>query len=116
MSRAARIGGVVAGVAAAGVAMVWLLKDRILGPETTPVTREHAPRFRVIPTRSGQTSAEDLSAVKGIGPVYKARLIEAGITTFSALAKTSPARLAELAEVGEETAADWAKQASALAE
>jgi predicted flap endonuclease-1-like 5' DNA nuclease len=118
MRRATRIGGVVAGVAATGVAMVWLLKDRILGPETTPVTREQAPRFRVVPSSKPgkQTdSADDLSEVKGIGPVYRARLIEGGITTFSALAKTAPARLAEIAEVGEETAAAWAKQASTLA-
>ncbi|MEX1207575.1 MAG: helix-hairpin-helix domain-containing protein [Acidimicrobiia bacterium] len=119
MKRATRIGGVVAGVAAAGVAMVWLLKDRILGPETTPVTREQAPRFRVVPSlkpgRRSSHSADDLSEIKGIGPVYKARLIDGGVTTFSALATTAPARLAEIAEVGEETAAAWAKQASTLA-
>jgi predicted flap endonuclease-1-like 5' DNA nuclease len=118
MRRATRIGGVVAGVTAAGVAMVWLLKDRILGPETTPVTREHAPRFRVVPSsKPGKRAAgaDDLSQVKGIGPVYRARLVEGGITTFSALATAAPARLAEIAEVGEETAAAWAKQASTLA-
>lgn len=118
MQRATRIGGVVAGVAAAGVAMVWLLKDRILGPETTPVTREQAPRFRVVPSlKPGRSShgADDLSEIKGIGPVYKARLIDGGVTTFSALAATAPAKLAEIAEVGEETAVAWAKQASTLA-
>jgi predicted flap endonuclease-1-like 5' DNA nuclease len=118
MQRATRIGGVVAGVAAAGVAMVWLLKDRILGPETTPVTREQAPRFRVVPSpKPGRSShgADDLSEIKGIGPVYMARLIDGGVTTFSALATTAPARLAEIAEVGEETAAAWVKQASTLA-
>lgn len=96
--------------------MVWLLKDRILGPETTPVTPEEAPKFRVVPTPSkgGKTASEDLSQVKGIGPVYKARLVAGGITTFAALAKTPAPRIAEIAEVGEETAADWAKQASAL--
>jgi predicted flap endonuclease-1-like 5' DNA nuclease len=118
MRRATRIGGIVAGVAAAGVAMVWLLKDRILGPETTPVTRDQAPRFRVVPSlKPGRSSqgADDLSAVKGIGPDYKARLIDGGITTFAAIAATAPARVAEIAEVGEETAAAWVKQASTLA-
>lgn len=94
---------------------MWLLKDRILGPETTPVTREQAPRFRVVPpARAGRETkgSDDLSAIKGIGPVYKARLAEGGISTFADLAKTAPTRLAEIAEVGEETAADWAKQAS----
>jgi len=118
MRRSATIGGVVVGVAAAAVAMVWLLKDRILGPETTPVTPEEAPRFRVVPPASGRAkgAADDLTAVKGIGPVYRARLIEGGITTFAALAKAKPARIAEIAEIGEDTAADWAKQASALVE
>jgi len=116
MRRSTRIGGIVAGVAAAAVAMVWLLKDRILGPETTPVTPEEAPRFRVVRTsKSGATAVDDLSEVKGIGPVYKARLVEGGITTFAALAAAPAERIAEIAEVGEETAADWAKQASALA-
>jgi hypothetical protein len=32
------------------------------------------------------------------------------------LAKAKPARIAEIAEIGEDTAADWAKQASALVE
>lgn len=108
----------VAGVAAAGVAMVWLLKDRILGPETTPVTAEQAPRFRVVPSlKPGRKSdrGDDLSEIKGIGPVYKARLADGGVTTFSTLARTDPARLAEIAEVGEETAAAWVKQASTLA-
>jgi hypothetical protein len=47
-------------------------------------------------------------------PVYKARLVDAGVTTFAALAGTTPDRIAEIAKVGEETAADWAKQASDL--
>jgi len=98
--------------------MVWLLKDRILGPETTPVTPEQAPRFRVVPAASGRvkSGADDLSAVKGIGPVYQARLIAGGVTTFAALAKSDRARLAAIAQVGEETAAAWAEQAAALVE
>ena len=115
MRRSTRIGGVVAGVAAAAVAMVWLLKDRILGPETTPVTPEEAPRFRVVPTRGGSAAAaDDLSQVKGIGPVYKARLLEGGITGFADLAGATPDQIAEIAGVGPDTAADWVKQASAL--
>lgn len=95
--------------------MVWLLKDRILGPETTPVSPEDAPKFRVVrASKGGATAVDDLSEVKGIGPVYKARLVEGGITTFAALAAAPAVRIAEIAEVGEETAADWAKQASAL--
>jgi len=93
---------------------VWLLKDRILGPETTPVTPEEAPRFRVVPTKGRVDATDDLSRVKGIGPVYKARLVEGGITTFAGLAEASPAAIAGIAEVGEDTAADWAQQAATL--
>ena len=115
MRRSTRVGGVVAGVAAAAVAMVWLLKDRILGPETTPVTPEEAPRFRVVPTAGGTpAAADDLTRVKGIGPAYRARLVEGGVASFAELAAATPERIAEIAQVGPETAADWVKQASAL--
>ena len=115
MRRSARIGSIVAGVAAGAVAAVWLLKDRILGPETTPVTPEEAPRFRVPPSMQPTEGGDDLTEVKGVGPVYRARLGEGGIVSFAALAAADPASVAEMAGVGEDTAAEWIAQASTLA-
>jgi predicted flap endonuclease-1-like 5' DNA nuclease len=59
--------------------------------------------------------SDDLTRVKGIGPVYRARLEQAGITTFAGLASSTAQKIAEAAEVTVERAADWLGQAAALA-
>jgi large subunit ribosomal protein L21 len=55
---------------------------------------------------------DDLTEIKGIGPVYALRLAETGITTFAALARMSPQLLREITRA---TAAadteDWIAQA-----
>ncbi len=48
--------------------------------------------------------ADDLAAIKGIGPKYAAQLSAAGITSFTALAATPPDRLAQIIQ-----APDWRK-------
>lgn len=58
---------------------------------------------------------DDLAEVRGIGPVYSARLAAAGMPTFAALAAAEPAVVAAAAGVTEERAADWIAQASNLA-
>ena len=76
-----------------------------------------APAFRVAPSDTPKESpagADDLSEVKGIGPVYRARLQQAGITTFAAMVKAGSERMAEAAEVTADRAADWLSQAAAL--
>lgn len=45
---------------------------------------------------------DDLTVIKGIGPVFARRLAEAGITTFEQLAQTTPDQLLEIVQ-----AADW---------
>ena len=96
------------------------------------------PRFRVAPETSdepvaaegegdtgdaGASAADegeptghvaDLTEVKGIGPVYFGRLVEAGITTLEGLAGASAADVAGWAEVSEDAAADWIDQARQL--
>lgn len=57
--------------------------------------------------------ADDLAEVWGIGPVFRGRLADAGITTFAALAASDPAVVAAAAAVPEERAADWISQAAA---
>lgn len=117
MRRITKLGGYLVGIGAGVAAVVWLVKDRLLGPETVPVSPEDAPAFRVAPGPPPSPTAadDDLSDVKGIGPVYRARLQQAGITTFSGLASASTAEIASTAEVPEEKAADWVRQAGDLA-
>jgi len=58
--------------------------------------------------------ADDLTAVRGIGPVYRARLAEAGLVSCAALGAADPGVVAAAAGVTEERAADWIAQAAAL--
>ena len=66
------------------------------------------------PDRKELPSADDLAEVWGIGPVYRGRLAEAGITTFAALAAADPAAVVAATGVPEERAAHWIAQAAAL--
>jgi large subunit ribosomal protein L21 len=58
---------------------------------------------------------EDLAVVSGIGPVYRSRLAEAGITTFAELAAADPPTIIDATGVTPDRAADWIAQAAALA-
>jgi predicted flap endonuclease-1-like 5' DNA nuclease len=115
VKRCARVGGVVVGVAATAAGLFWLLKDRMSGPPRIPLD-EPSP-FPAPSPAPGEPPhvPDDLSEVKGIGPVYRARLTEAGMATFAALATADPATVAGHAGVTERMAADWIAQASALA-
>jgi len=116
MRRITKLGSYVIGIGAGVAAVVWLVKDRLLGPETVPVRAEDTPAFRVAPGPPSRPSAsdDDLSEVKGIGPVYRARLEQAGITSFSALALATTAEVASAAEIPTDKAEDWIRQASGL--
>lgn len=59
--------------------------------------------------------ADDLAVVKGIGPVNSARLAEAGIATFRALAGAPLDAVVAATGVPPGRAADWIAQAAALA-
>ena len=58
---------------------------------------------------------DDLARVWGIGPVYRARLADAGISTFAGLAAADPAAVVEATGIPPNRAADWIAQAAALA-
>ena len=116
MNRLTKVGGAVAGVGAGIAAVLWLMRDKLSGPAVEPVSADDAPAFRVPPTQksSSAPAADDLSEITGIGPVYKARLVEAGIGSFAALAAADPASVAEAAQVPVDRAKDWIEQAAGL--
>jgi predicted flap endonuclease-1-like 5' DNA nuclease len=60
-------------------------------------------------------AAEDLTQVWGIGPVYRARLAEVGITTFAQLAAAGSDAVVAATGVPPARAADWIAQAAARA-
>ena len=106
-----RFAGVVAGLAAAA----WAMRDRLLpSPE---IHEEPPPRFRDAPRPTAASAADrdDLTAIKGVGPVMSAKLIDAGITSIAEVAKADPAALSEDIGVTEATATRWIESAKTLA-
>jgi predicted flap endonuclease-1-like 5' DNA nuclease len=94
-----RVAGVVAGLGAAA----WALRDKMLpAPE---VHEEPPPKFR---TGGG---ADDLTLIRGVGPVYRDRMTASGIHSFADLAQASVADVAEAAGVSESTAQGWVQAA-----
>jgi len=106
-----RVAGVVVGLGAA----VWALRDRLLpAPE---VHSEPPPRFRTIETStdvSDTSETDDLTAIKGIGPVTAARLAENNIHSFKAITDMTPESLADAAGTSSEAAGAWIDSAASL--
>ena len=111
MKRLGKLFGLAAGLAA----VLWAMRDRFV---SIAAPREpEPPAFRVVPPppEPADGDGEDLTKVRGIGPVYADRLRSVGITDLAELAAADPAKVAEAADVTPERAADWVSQASALA-
>ncbi|MCL1593328.1 MAG: helix-hairpin-helix domain-containing protein [Actinomycetia bacterium] len=96
-----RVVGVVAGLGAA----VWALRDKLL--PTPEAHTEPPPRFR-----TGIRASDDLTEIKGIGPVTATKLAESGISTFDQLAAMTPVEVAAAAGTSEATASVWIDSAS----
>jgi predicted flap endonuclease-1-like 5' DNA nuclease len=69
---------------------------------------EPPPKFR---TGGG---ADDLTLIKGVGPVYRDRLAEAGVRSFSDLGGRGALEIAEIAGTSASVAQGWVKSAQAL--
>lgn len=96
-----RIGGALAGLGAA----IWALSDRLLpSPE---IHDEPPPLFRI------PQPPDDLTVIKGIGPVKAGLLNDAGIDTFSDLASMPTEELASIADTSVTTATRWSEDARA---
>ncbi len=57
---------------------------------------------------------QDLTAVKGIGPVYAERLVAAGYDSFATLVAAGADAVGDAAGVSTETATKWVKSAADL--
>lgn len=119
MERLTRSGGLVVGVAAgvvAGVfAVLWLIKDRLGGPAPAPAEgpQEPSSHLEVAPPPT-RREPDDLSELKGIGPVYQARLTDAGIIRFEDLAAAEATVVAERIEAPVSRVQGWIDEARRL--
>lgn len=104
--RISRFVGLIAIVAA----IVWLTREHLL--PTPHVPHEPPPHFRSTPPPP-EPAADDLTAIKGIGPVYAARLADSGIISFQDLAAADPNTVADTTNAAASVVAGWIWQAQA---
>lgn len=109
----------------AGIAygIVWYVREQMVPTPAAPSA--NAPRFRVPPHKSDEAvpmvaeaaatpDGDDLEAVKGIGPVYAARLADFGINRFSELLEGDADAIAAALDVSTTQVEDWKNQATDL--
>lgn len=97
--------------AAAVAGAVILLKDRLFPAEAPAGSPASEPASTPAPP-AAPAKDDDLTSIKGIGPVYRTRLNESGITTFSELAAADAGSVAAQIEVPEARVAVWIEQAA----
>lgn len=91
-------------------AIVWLTREHLL--PTPRVTDEEHPHFRSTPP-APTAAHDDLTEIKGIGPVYANRLGDEGIRSFRGLSEVDAATVAAAVGTTEQTVTDWIRQAKA---
>ncbi|MDF1595904.1 MAG: hypothetical protein P1T08_07390 [Acidimicrobiia bacterium] len=109
---------------------IWAMRDRFLSlalpREPQPPAFRHPDDHPDVPHRPHQveptvqkstqqqparSTPDDLTAIKGIGPVFASKLSDIGITTFKALAAAAPGDTASKLDTSESRLADWIDQA-----
>ena len=116
MNKLAKVLGIAGGVAA----VIWAIRDRFI---TVTAPREpEPPTFRVVtpPLRTpappaGADGSDDLTAIKGGGPVTAGRLREAGIGTVEALVGADPDALAAATGLAADRIRTWQETAAGIA-
>jgi predicted flap endonuclease-1-like 5' DNA nuclease len=108
--------GVLAGLGT----LIWVMRDRFV---SLALPREpEPPAFRVAPQPEAPTTEtptaasirEDLTIIKGIGPVYAARLEDAGIESLGDLASAKADTLSAAINVPAERIRHWIDEAAFL--
>ena len=112
MKKVFRFIGVLAGLAT----VIWVMRDRFI---SLALPREpEPPAFRVAPhappVEEPAPRKDDLTIIKGIGPVYAARLVNAGVTSLAKLGKANAGAVAASIDVPEGRVGDWIKEAAFL--
>lgn len=90
------------------------MRDRIMSI-VSPAEPE-PPSFRVVtpPSTPGAGAASELLEVDGVGPVFAAKLIEAGITTLPELVAAGAERVAGIVELPASRVQGWIDHAASL--
>lgn len=96
-------------------AILWLTRKWLLPAPPPPET--HPPPFRhpepgPATAPASPETPDALEVIKGIGPVYKERLADMGITTFSGLVAADSETIADRLDVGVAAVVDWKTQAT----
>ncbi len=103
--------------------VTWIFREKLLpiprpDPNPPPHFRDEAATPAppsIAPAESDASDeTEDLTEVRGIGPVYQHRLAEMGVTTLAELATGDPAAIADHVEVSETQVREWMDQARDL--
>lgn len=114
MKKALRIVGVVVGL----MGVVWAMRDRFFSiaasREPAPPVFKSAPPLIQVPAAGAVV--DDLTTIRGIGPVYATRLQEMGFTSFRALSQASAESVAAAAKVATSLAQQWITGAAQRAE
>jgi predicted flap endonuclease-1-like 5' DNA nuclease len=116
VKKTTQAGGIFFGIAAGVLAVLWLLRDRLGGPAPATVVDE-VPGYPIAPpppAPKAPREPDDLSVLKGIGPVYQTRLADAGVVRFDELAAAEATTVAAQIEAPVSRVQGWIDEARRL--